>query len=312
MSRSTLDRALCAMNPTADETLLMRALIRTDAQGANAWQQFTQQHGDLSELFRTDKGELRRLSPLLARTLKTNGAEVEAHMWTVLRMASMREGLRAKIYQEVLGEVIGLLGASEVEFAVIRGAAIGALAYGDVSARHSHDIDILVNAADVQRCVSLLLGAGYTRDFARELEAGQTLVPGVVHGTSLPVRFHSSLFELDCYSANTHELLSTRRNASLEGVNAPVLSAEITLLQLLAHASYSTTRHTFAMGAGRVSCGSTRYGLGRVPDVGARNQTCVGAERAGRVPGTRDRAVDARRRAGSIAGDFSCRAGCRA
>lgn len=232
------------MHPTRDETLLLRALVLSDQRGAEAWKQFGQAQGDLTELFRTDRGELRRLSPLLARSLKTNGADVDTRLWTVLRTASMREGLRAKIYQDVLREVVSTLRARAIPFAVFRGAAIGALAYGDVSARHSHDIDVLVHASDVARAEAALLTAGYLREQARELEAGQTPVASVLHSTSLPVRLHSTLFELNCYELDTAFLLNSVRGADLEGVTAPVLAPEVTLLQLLAHASYSTTRFT--------------------------------------------------------------------
>lgn len=231
------------MRPKRDETLLLRALVLPDSRGAAAWREFTETHGDLTELFRTDKGELRRLSPLLARRLKANGANVDARMWTVLRTASMREGLRAKIYQEVLAEVVHLFRAANIPFAIIRGAAIGAQAYGDVSARHSHDIDVLLNT-EIFRAAKILTAARYSKDDARPYEAGRSDVTSFVHATSLPVRLHMSLFELKGYDIPTAQLLAHSVERDLHGVTAPVLHPEIALLQTLVHASYSQTRHT--------------------------------------------------------------------
>ncbi|MEO7997029.1 MAG: nucleotidyltransferase family protein [Gemmatimonadaceae bacterium] len=244
MSLPTLDKVLRAMHPTRNETLLLRALVLPDKRGADAWKQFGQAQGDLTELFRTDRGELRRLSPLLARSLKANGADVHARLWTVLRTASLREELRSKIYQQVLQEVVTTLGELSLPFAIFRGAAIGAQAYGDVSARHSHDIDVLINATDVAAAESALIAAGYVREPERELEAGQRAVKTLTHATSLPVRLHDSLFELNCYNVDTEFVLDSARPRNLKGIAAPVLLPEFILLQLLVHASYSTTRFT--------------------------------------------------------------------
>lgn len=244
MNTSAIDEALRAAHPAADETLLLRALILPDARGAAAWLDFKQVHADLSELFRTDRGELRRLSPLLARNLKANDADVDMRLWTVLRTALMREGLRAKIYQQVLGEVVAILQNNHIQFAVFRGAAVGALVYEEVAARHSHDIDILVRPADVERAIAALVTAGLAAEGERPTEAGQTRVQSVMHDTSLPVRIHTSLFECTGYELPTEALLSSTGEANLEGVVAPVLGMEAMLLQALAHASYSPTRRT--------------------------------------------------------------------
>lgn len=241
---STIEIALRSLRPATDETLLLRALILSDARGASAWSDFKRIHADLSELFRTDRGELRRLSPLLARNLKSNGADVDSRLWTVLRTALMREDLRARIYQQVLGQVVTVLDSCEIPYAVIRGAAIGALVYPEVAARHSHDIDVLIRDGDIERARIALVSAGFANEAERQNEAGQAEVHSVVHETSLPVRLHSSLFEFTGYALSTAGLLSTRENANLQGVTAPVLSVELMLLQTLVHASYSPTRYT--------------------------------------------------------------------
>lgn len=244
MSASTIEVALRAACPGADETLLLRALLLPDARGAKAWSDFKAIHADLGELFRTDHGEWRRLSPLLSRNLKVNGADVDARLWTVLRMANMREDLRAKVYQQVLGEVVQLLTNAEVSFAVVRGAAVGALAYGDVSARHSHDIDLLVSKAHVNRAMLLLESNGYAREGGRPMEAGQSPVQSVVHATSLPVRIHTFAFEFTGYALDPQPLLANCAQTNLGGIDAPTLSAEAMLVQAVVHASYSPTRYT--------------------------------------------------------------------
>ena len=241
---TALQSALRAAHPAADERLLLRALILSDERGAKAWTDFKRVHADLGELFRTDRGELRRLSPLLARNLKANNADVDARMWTVLRTATMRESLRAKIYQQVLGEVVDVLRQNDLQFAVFRGAAVGALVYGEVAARHSHDIDLLMRPADIKPAIALLVRAGLALEPDRPAEAGQRHVQSVTHRTSLPVRIHTSLFEFTGYDLPTGTLLSAAAAKNLEGVSAPVLEVEVMLLHALVHASYSPTRYT--------------------------------------------------------------------
>lgn len=244
MSFSVIEKALQCAWPTADETLLLRALVLRDERGAAAWREFSEVHADLAELFRTDHGEWRRLSPLLARSLKASGAEVSPALWTVLRMAAMRESLRAEIYQKVLAEVVGALEAEGVEFALFRGAAIGALAYDEVAARHSHDIDVLLNASVIEVAHGALAAAGFTPEPQRPEVAGEHPASSLLHATSLPVRLHGSLFELTGYSADTAALLAGARRVDLAGVIAPVIAVEALMVQVLVHASYSPTRYT--------------------------------------------------------------------
>lgn len=244
MTASTLAAALSAAHPADDETLLLRALILPDERGSVAWTEFKRIHADLGELFRTDRGELRRLSPLLARNLKTNNADVDARLWTVLRMASMREGLRADIYKQVLREAVSAISECALPFAIIRGAAVGAFVYPEVAARHSHDIDVLLRDSDVQRVADALLAAGFAPEPDPPIEAGQEYVRSFLHKTSLPVRLHTSVFEFTGYSLDTSELLASASEENLEGVRAPVLPTEVMLLQAIVHASYAPTRHT--------------------------------------------------------------------
>jgi hypothetical protein len=243
-SHRVLESALGALLPTADEILLLRASLLGDARGREAWRQFTTEHAELTELFRTDKGELRRLGPLLSQGLKSSDAQVDARLWTVLRTGRMREGLRAKIYEEVLQATLSTLSDAAVPCIVFRGAAVGALAYGDLALRHSHDVDLLVAPGLRERAAAALTGTQFARDVQRVPEGGRRAIIELTHPTSLPVRLHGSLLEFVGYESSLEALEARARNVMLAGMPARALAPEDALLQTLAHASYSSTRHT--------------------------------------------------------------------
>ena len=241
---AALSHALRALLPSPDETLLLRACLLRDARGRDAWEQFKRDHGDLTELFRTDKGELKRLGPLLSQGLNASGADADARLWTVLRTGRMREGLRAKLCQEILRDSLNALREAKVTSTVFRGAVAAELLYDDPALRHSHDIDLLIDSHEHDAATVALQAVGFTRDNPSPTEGGRQPIASLTHKTSLPIRLHSSLFELKAYGMPARVVSTRAVRATLSSVAARVLSPEDMLLQILVHATYTPTRYT--------------------------------------------------------------------
>jgi len=81
------------------------------------------------------------------------------------RLATMAGAVRRKALQS-LGEALritGLLDTNAVEFRVIKGLPVAALAYGSVTIKNSVDLDLLVRRRDAVRAARILHEAGYSQ-----------------------------------------------------------------------------------------------------------------------------------------------------
>ncbi len=121
---------------------------------------------------------------------------------------------------------------------VLKGPAVGVMAYGDPSMRTFHDMDFLVRAADTGRARDFLIGLGYQRDY--ESEAEETLIAG---HHALEFSKGSSKVELHCALVERHlrfeiesdELWGSAVRIECAGGDISVLSPPHLLLFLCAH-----------------------------------------------------------------------------
>jgi hypothetical protein len=238
MVAPALRRALAALLPGHDEGLLLQACLADGDRCGSAWQAFTANGRDLAELFRTDRGEQKRLGPLLVWNLRRNGVEAESALLTVLRTGLLREELRSELYRGILMDALRALDEARVVFLVLGGGDLGMSAYPEPMLRHAHDIDLLMGESDVERSARALERAGFHR-----VASGDGIVE-LRHGRDLPVRLNTSLFHLSCHPSSFDALLSSNRIHDLGGRSARVLAREDALAFLLGRACYSAKRAT--------------------------------------------------------------------
>jgi hypothetical protein len=238
MVAPVLRRALAALLPGHDEGLLLQACLGEGERCRDAWQAFTAEGRDLAELFRTDRGEQKRLGPLLAWNLRRNGVEAEQSLLTVLRTGMLREELRSELYRDILMDALLALDDARVTFLALGGADLGVSVYAEPMLRHAHDIDLLLAERDIERSARALERGGFRRVTSRD---------GVVelrHGRELPVRLNGSLFHLSCHPSSFDALLVANRIQDLGGRSARVLAREDALAFVLGRACYSAKRVT--------------------------------------------------------------------
>lgn len=237
----SLREALVALLPDSVETLLLRSCLAEGEACRRAWEELQHSGRELTELFRTDYGELKRLGPLLLKNLGRNAIDADSRLLTVLRTSYLREELRARIYLEVYGEASRALAAAGVQPVALRGAAHAESLYGDPALRHSHDIDLLIPESQLARASAALQQGGFQPGTPYSEASGQAVV---THRTSLPVRLHTSLFELSALRFPSDRLRGRSRVTRIGGEPARILAPEHALAQSLGHAAYSPGRAT--------------------------------------------------------------------
>ena len=229
-----LHDALSAALPDGKETNLLRACLWTGQPGRAAWDAFERDAGDLPELFRADHGSRKRLGPLLAAALRRNAVPADPALLTVLRTAQLREELRAELCSDICGEVLAALGTLEIRFLVLKGAAFGTTLYDAPALRHSHDIDLLVPAEDLDRAAAALVSQGFAQTGPGRLE----------HRRALPVNLHTRLLPPDDSAFSFEEVWSRSLPARFGDRSARILGPGDALLHVLGVAARSPARRS--------------------------------------------------------------------
>jgi hypothetical protein len=236
---SALSTALSALLPDRPGTLLLQACLAKGDTCGRAWTAFQQEGRELTELFRTDRGELKRLGPLLHDNLRRNGIGTDSRLATVLRTGALREELRTKIYREVLERLLLSLESRAVDSVLLGGAALAEWAYPTPSLRHSHDIDLLVAEPETGPAVSALLAEEFSGAESAEGRDGAVVL---THRNSLPVRLCGSMYELGRPEGSLSEARKWSGEFRVGQATTRVLGPEAALAYALARAAFSPRR----------------------------------------------------------------------
>lgn len=245
-TRPALSSALSGLLPDRPGTLLLQSCLAKGASCGRAWTEFQIQERGLTELFRTDRGELKRLGPLLLDNLRRNGVGADARLATVLRTGALREELRSRIYREVLEQVLVTLQSAGVESILLGGAALAEQVYQTPSLRHSHDIDLLVGEADMARAAGALVAAEFSREAVAPGRDGALLL---THRTSLPIRLVASMYELARPEGSLAAVRAWSTEFRVGQAATRVLRPEAALGYALARAAFSPRRSSLQWAA---------------------------------------------------------------
>lgn len=140
---------------------------------------------------------------------------------------------------ERLAAISGALSAAGIRHLGIKGPVLARQLYGDVAARDSKDIDLLVDPAAIGPAASVLRALGFDDVSAHE-EAGERFANKhlTFAGHGVEVEVHTRLLDVDALLALSFEAVWLRRDTVMLGsVAVPALSRVDTLLYLCAHGS---------------------------------------------------------------------------
>ncbi len=214
------------MIPAAPLNLLLRAtLLRGDAV-SSAWTAWRQSVEDPKAFLASDRVGIKRHLPLLYRNLVTHRVDPGRDLEPYLRAARAREELRSVRYRQFLGQALGALRQSGIEFVVGKGVTVGEYIHSDPVLRHCHDIDLLVRAPDMSTAAAALRRAGFEPSGAI-----------FVHESGLPVEPHDRLYRTPLYGGDLTGVWDRTRPAEMLGLPVRVIGDVDLLVQAPVHAS---------------------------------------------------------------------------
>lgn len=154
--------------------------------------------------------------------------------------AHARERRLAALHRTArLAAVSSALSAAGIRHLGIKGPVLAQQLYGDVAARDSKDIDLLIDPAGVVQAAAVLRLTGFeevmTHAQASERFANKHLT---FTGHGIEIEMHTRLLDIDTLLSLSFEALWSRRAMVMLGsVAVPALSSVDTLLYLCAHGS---------------------------------------------------------------------------
>ena len=232
--------ALAAVLPTPEQTWLLRACLLEGEPGREAWRTWHALAGDAKAAMVEDRWSVKRLLPALYVALRRNETDVDAMLLSYLKLAYVREQMRATTYRRISGEIVHVLNAAQVPAALLRGGALVATVYDDPAVRHCHDLAFLVRPEDLSRGAAALR-AGGLKPLAH---APEEIAPyaALRHETSLPVELHGRLFATATYDLAWADVWPRTREVGIGDATARVLAPSDALLHVLGHAFCSASR----------------------------------------------------------------------
>jgi hypothetical protein len=237
-----LSQILQLLLPTPQQILLLRAMLLTDAQGCDAWRRWLAATGDPKQLFAQDSQGIKQLVPLLYAAVQRNHVPVDRDTLSYLRIAYAREKLRGEVYREVGRHTLSLLQAEGIPCIVLKGAAMAETVYRDWALRHCHDLDILVEGANLARATDALARAGFR--ISTTDQADKPYSSTAQHASGLPVTLHTRLFDHPYYRFPFAEAWARRQRTTILTMTAHMLAPADNLLHICGHASCSPSRAT--------------------------------------------------------------------
>jgi hypothetical protein len=231
--------SLPLLYPTAEETDLLRACLWSDAPAREAWVRWLRAVGNPEPAIRNNRSGVKSLLPLLHYGLRRSGAVAESGVASVLASATLAEKLRYEAYTTIAARAFAALAGADVPFLVLRGAALSATAYPERTLRHSHDLDLLIHAADRTRAIDTLHQARFaeTPTPYNETRSARLLDP-----SGLPVALHDRLYRFAFYTPPLDQVWARAQRHDVAGHSVLLLSAPDQLAHVCGHASCSASR----------------------------------------------------------------------
>ncbi len=239
--KGALANAASLLRPTEVETLLLRACLATGSEVETAWNELSRRVARPVNLFRRDRGDLRRLGPLLHVSLREAGVDVDPDTSGRLRLSLFREELRSREVGRITRAVLESLGEAGHRPVVLRGAALGRTIYDDPALRHSHDLELLLpEDGAVAEAASALAGSDLTPVGSPDSpESGDRVLE---HPTGMPVVLRSRLFASPHVSLASEEIMGRTERARIAGTEARVLAPAEALVAALGGAALRSGR----------------------------------------------------------------------
>ncbi len=237
---ASLQRLYRAMLPgEVEQALLQSCLLEGDA-AAKAWQSWLLLSGDPLASLRRDRVGIKRHLPRLYANLSGLGCGISRDLEPYLRAAVAREQMRNRRFRDALTRALAALTTAGLDVTLLKGAAMGEAVLDAPWLRHSHDVDLHVEGAHLERAVLALESAGFQHHAATATTTHRRLD----HANGLPICLHAHLLEAGPLSLPEGSMLAGRVGVKVANEPVRMLRAEHMLAHVCCHAAVRGSRQS--------------------------------------------------------------------
>lgn len=230
--------SLLLLCPTAEETDLLRACLWSGAPARDAWACWQQAVGAPERAIKENVSGVKSLLPLLHDGLHRSGGGADPSLSAALSAAALAETLRYESSATIGTRAFDALAETDVPFLLLKGTALAVTAYPTTTLRHSHDIDVLIRAHDLDRATGALRRAGFV-DAERRLGIGTARMRDA---SGLPLALHDRLYRVPYYTPPLADMWARAQRCDFAGRALLTLSAADHLVHICGHASCAASR----------------------------------------------------------------------
>lgn len=218
---------------------MLEACLHTGSRARDGWSRWCLHRAPSGRSARVELSRTRTLLPLLARSMTRNRLEARKEVLSYVRAAVLREELRADRLRGIVTDVVSALEGRGVRPVVVRGVALAATVYETWTHRHCHDIDLLLAPERLGSGAIALTRFGCVPIRSRGASVDTVLMQ---HPSGLQIALHARLFAVDYYNLPVDRFADSGERISISGVPISILSPGATLVHVLGHATYSSSR----------------------------------------------------------------------
>jgi hypothetical protein len=222
-----LDGAVASLMPTAEHDWLLRACLDPGEAGQAAWRLYLGHASDPRHRIGMDP-RTRVLAPLLHHALRRQ-EDSDRAFHTYLRTAYLREALRSRNRQRIVGAVLAALVEAGIDGIALGETALDETVYDEPALRHSGAVDVLLRDADTPAAVRAAERLGFALDPAAGARPGDAALR---HELGLPLRLRTHLFRWPCHGLPEEETWARSRPGAVAGVPVRLLSPADGLVQV--------------------------------------------------------------------------------
>ncbi|GAB1793268.1 nucleotidyltransferase domain-containing protein [Priestia megaterium] len=181
-----------------------------------------------------------RIYPLIySRLIKVDEKLVPDNIIQVLRSDYQRNTFKMLQLSAEMEQISRLFSIKQIRLLFLKGPAIAADIYGDISLRTSKDLDILIPVTDLANAEKILLNQGYRKEgFVSTSSKLKCIYHHIAYyhpEKGIEIEVHWKLHSSPTKEPNFDELWDRRRTSSLTSYPVYLLGEEDLFLFLLAH-----------------------------------------------------------------------------
>jgi hypothetical protein len=224
--------------PTARQTEFLRACLWSGAEAQAAWSRWCATPGDARQALTSAESGSKALLALLHEAVRRNDLAADASVRSLLAVAAMTEQRRNSSYDEICARACSALAAASIRFIVLKGTGLAGVVYPAPALRHSHDIDVLVEADARDRAAAAVGSAGFTR------APSAVDRPRFLHASGLPLELHVGICRLPQYALPPPEIWQRSTRCQTAAGHIPTFGLADHLVHVLRQASCCASRDT--------------------------------------------------------------------